>query len=264
MVVLAVLIDPLTSMDWSKTSMNRRALTPQESLVQININGQPLTQLLCSPVNLKELAAGWLLTQGIIDGLDDVSSLGVCEDEAEINVVLRDGYPPPDSEFHPVITSGCSGGRMDLRLYTLDEKPVASKLTVQATRLPGLLSAMFREHEARCPVRGMHCAALIAADDEGDMIVTRDVGRHNAVDKAIGIGLMNSLNFARTIVATSGRISSDMILKAWRAGIPIVLSPRSVTSMAEDFAQKAGIAVVGRLARPDRVMAGKTDRIVMP
>ena len=153
---------------------------------------------------------------------------------------------------------------MDLRLYTLDEKPIGSKLTVEAARLPGLLSAMFREHEARCPERGMHCAALIAADDDGDMIITRDVGRHNAVDKAIGIGLMKSLDFGRTIAATSGRISSDMVLKAWRAGIPIVLSPRSVTTMAEEFARKAGIAVVARLARPDRVLAGKTDRILMP
>jgi FdhD protein len=81
------------------------------------------------------------------------------------------------------------------------------------------------------------------------------------VDKAIGAALMGGADFGCSVLATSGRISSDMVLKASRAGVPVVLSPRSVTTMAADLADRADIVIVGRLSKPDRLITGNKKRI---
>ena len=88
-----------------------------------------------------------------------------------------------------------------------------------------------------------------------------DIGRHNAVDKVIGSGLLHDVDFSNMVLAASGRISSDMVLKATRAGIPVMISPRSVTTMAADIASRANIAIAGRMAKQNKVYAGNVERI---
>jgi FdhD protein len=122
---------------------------------------------------------------------------------------------------------------------------------------------MFRRLREIDPGSGIHCASISESGQDGSILTSYDIGRHNAVDKAIGAGALNSVDFSRTVLATSGRISSDMVLKAIQAGIPILVSQRSVTSLAAAMADKAGIAIVGRMGKDEPVIIDCKSRVVM-
>ena len=210
---------------------------------------------------MKELATGWLFTQGYLSDPNDINTLVVCDDMTDITVQLKGELPSRSSAYHSVTTSGCGGGEVDSLQYFKDINRVTTPLTAKGSCFPEVLSAMFRELTALNSGPGIHCACLARGESFADLLLGYDIGRHNAVDKAIGAGLLADVDFGSTILATSGRVSSDMLLKAAVAGIPIIASQRSVTTLAAQLAASAGIAIVGRLSKPDRVVLGQTDRI---
>lgn len=235
---------------------------PQEELIRLFINDRFFSHLLCTPVNMKELTVGWLFTQGIINSLEDITSLNLCDGVSDIRVSLEAELITQPSQYRPVTSSGCSGGQVNSLQYLKDMVKLESSLTVSSRDLVRMMSAMFHKLVALNNNSGMHCASLVNGVDFSDMLLTYDVGRHNAVDKAIGAGLLKGIDFGSAILATSGRVSSDMVIKAAAAGVPVIASQRSVTSLAADMAASAGIAVVGRLNKPDRLVLGQTDRII--
>ncbi|HUV29856.1 MAG TPA: formate dehydrogenase accessory sulfurtransferase FdhD [Acidobacteriota bacterium] len=243
--------------------MIQKGQLPEEKMVRLFLNGRFFSHLLCTPRDLKEFAVGWLFCQEYIDGPDQIDTLGVasCDGSPDISVCLSTPVPSQPSPASLVTPTGCGGGRIESSQYLRDLVPLTSPLTISAGRLPGIMSMMFRELASRGGGPGVHCAALVTGDDPSAWPMGFDVGRHNAVDKAIGAGLLHGVDFGAAILATSGRVSSDMVLKSARAGVPVVTSQRSVTTLAAEIAAAAGIAVVGRLNRPDRVVLGRVDRI---
>jgi len=235
---------------------------PEEKLIRVFINNNFFSYLLCTPVSIKELAIGWLFTQGYINILDDVNSLNACDDMLDINVYLKSEPPSSSSKYDFITSSGCGGGQVSSLQYFKDIKKLRSSLEVNVKNLVSVMSEMLRKLASITSSSGLHCAALVRNDDFSDLLIGYDVGRHNAVDKVIGAGLLKGVDFDSTIMTTSGRISSDMVLKAAAAGVPIIASQRSVTTLAVDIASSAGIAVVGRLNRPSRIVAGKIERII--
>ncbi len=239
----------------------KRAL-PQEEVIRLYMNGDLFTHLLCTPVSMKELAIGWLFTQGIVTGLEDITSLDVCDGVSDIRVALSPESDARSSRYRPITSSGCGGGQINSLQYLKKVARLESSLTVRTSDLVSIMSRTFRELASLNANSGMHCASLVSGGDFSDMLLAYDVGRHNAVDKAIGAGLLKGIDFGSAILATSGRVSSDMVIKAATAGLPVIASQRSVTSLAADMASSAGIAVVGRLNKPDRLILGQRDRIV--
>jgi FdhD protein len=241
--------------------MARNGTMPQEKLIRIFLNDRLFSHLLCTPVDMKELVVGWLLTQGCIGALDDIDSLRVCDSDTDVNVWLRSELDSSPSRHHFVTASGCSGGQVNSLQYFKDIKKLESPLTVHVDDLTVLMSGMFRKLANVGNNRGLHCASIAAGGDYSSILLRYDIGRHNAVDKVIGAGLLKGIDFSSAILATSGRISSDMVLKAATAGVPIIVSPKSITTLAVDIASSAGIAAVGRFGRRDRIVAGQVDRI---
>lgn len=235
----------------------------QETLVRLFVNGQLFTHLLCTPSSLKEFAVGWLLGQGIINRFEDILSLAVCDELTDINVHLGSQTSDIEKRFKPIEAPGCGGGQINSLHYFESVKPVDSGLTIPVGECRRALSSMFRHLDEISPGSGVHCAAVFDQRDHMGMTFAYDVGRHNAVDKAIGAAILRSFDFAASMLTTSGRISSDMILKSALAGIPIVVSPRSVTTLASELAEKACIGIVGRLGKAEPVLVGYTTRIVM-
>ena len=242
--------------------MSEKQALPQEVLIRLFVNGNIISHLLCTPAMLKELAVGWLFGQGMIDGINEINALGVCDNGRDISAQVAGQDGESMTRYHPVTTSGCSGGQIGVDAYLEDLASVASSLRVELAGLPQLMSAMFRRLDDERPSAGLHCAALACGEEMKVEHLAWDVGRHNAVDKVIGAGLLSGIKFDNCVIATSGRISSDMALKTARAGIPIVATQRSVTTMAADIADATGIAIVGRLNKPDRLIVDKCERII--
>lgn len=239
---------------------NHSFTLPEEQLVELITSTGLTVRLACSPYHLAELATGWLFTQNLINGADDIHSLQVCDQNVRILVQVKPCTTPASLTYAPVMTSGCSGGVANLEQYQNDLKLCDSTQTISLTSVRELLSEMFAWLHAHAVYGGLHCAAL-APINGGPMLLANDIGRHNAVDKVIGMALQSRLDFGSQLLATSGRISSDMLLKAARAGIPIVATARSATSLAAHLAEASAITVVCRLGKSKPLILGNTARI---
>jgi FdhD protein len=143
-----------------------------------------------------------------------------------------------------ILTSGCGGGitfRIDPRLIPRIE----SSLRVEPARLFERMKELYQVAVGYRTSRGIHGAAL--ADPERLLFMAEDVGRHNAVDKICGEALLRGVPTRDRLLLSTGRVSSEMLLKGARMGTPIVVSRTSPTEMAVSLAEQLGVTVVGYL-----------------
>jgi FdhD protein len=146
-----------------------------------------------------------------------------------------------------ILTSGCGGGitfRIDHRLFPR----LSSRVRITAAQLAARMKDLFAAAVLYKASRGIHGAAL--CDAEELLLVAEDVGRHNAVDKIKGEALLRGLPTADRVLLSTGRISSEMLLKAARMGVPVVASRTSPTEMAVGLAEQLNVTVCGYV-RPD-------------
>jgi FdhD protein len=216
----------------------------REQPLTVYVNGERFLTLLCTPVKLDALVLGYLWMEKVIGGLDEVTALAISEVDGRAEVAVAHPVTLPTER---ILTSGCGGGitfRIDPRLFSRIDSP----LRVGPAALAARMKDLFAEAVQYRASRGIHGAAL--ADRERLLVVAEDVGRHNAVDKVKGEALQRGIPTADRILLSTGRISSEMLLKAARMGVPVVVSRTSPTEMAVGLAEQLGITVVGYV-RPD-------------
>jgi FdhD protein len=199
-----------------------------------------------------ELAAGFLFTEGLI-GHDDVRQVAYCEDvDTEdqrynvITVALAERFDEDGLRRNFFATSSCGVcGKAALEDVEVRCAPIPPGFTVSVDtvlRLPELLRSAQRVFDR---TGGLHAAGLFTGD--GELVTVReDVGRHNAVDKAIGEQLLaGALPLADRIIQVSGRVSFEIVQKAAVAGIPVLSAVGAPSSLAVDAAERLGVTVVG-------------------
>jgi len=198
-----------------------------EEAVTFEVNGTIVATLMCTPRDLEVLALGYLFTRGAIASRDDVA--GIRTDAHGVRVRLRRSNVTSLTDPRPRSTV----------LPRRDPLPLAS--------IQSWVRQMFDRADMRREIGGgMHSAGL--ADRDGLRCVYEDVGRHNAVDKAIGRGLADQVDFSRCCLVSSGRIAADMAAKAIAAGVPIFASRSIPTTAAYEMAVRSGLAMIGRVA----------------
>jgi FdhD protein len=236
-----------------------RGVVPGETAITLYVNGEPLVRLLCTPTDLEELALGFLLNEGLIDGLDDVAVIELCSGGQGVDVWLKHDIESPTLRS---VTSGCSGGTTFEAIESV-EHPVISDLTVTPAQVTAWVEELSDEATLYRRAGGVHTAALARMDHDGLVCVAEDVGRHNTLDKMAGRCLRSGQPTRDTILLTSGRVSSEMVSKAARMGVPVVVSRTSPTSMSITLAEAWGITVIGYARRRSfRVYTG-SKRIVV-
>ena len=223
-----------------------------EALACISVNGRELATFMCTPRELTELALGFLYSEGIINGLDDVRSHHLSKNGTCVDVWLH------DAEFErprrATITAGCGGGLTFSDLSAVHE-PLTSDLCVTPEQLSALMRMVHLGAELYQTARGVHTAALAKAGVPGEehlLLQVEDIGRHNCLDKLQGAALLGSIPTRGHILISSGRISSEMINKARRLETPIVCSGTSPTSLSVALAEAWNITLVAYL-RQDRM-----------
>jgi FdhD protein len=226
------------------------ALIVEEPL-EIVVDGEQYAVVMRTPGDDLALAAGFCLAEGLIESRADLGSIQACEVENanQVSVVRAgDHLPPPRRIRHPISSSCglCGRDMIEDVAKRLPELRADCRFS-----LTGLLAMGQRLQEAQQhfrPTGGTHAAGLF---DEGAALLSaaEDVGRHNALDKAIGrLLLADRLGEAR-LAFLSGRCSFEMVQKVARAGIPVVASISAPTELAVDLARRAGITLVGFVRR---------------
>lgn len=217
----------------------------RESPVTIFLNDVELATFMCSPRDLEQLAVGFLYTENVISGGDDINDVIADEREGVVWVKTRDRRRSGrDLLSRRLVTAGCGRG-LSFNDISSGGKTLRVRSAVKVS--PGELMALMREFQRRSDLYrrtgGVHSAAL--CEPSGVLVLKEDIGRHNAVDKVVGECVMNRLDMSDRILATSGRISSEMLIKAARANIPIVLSKSAPTDLGVSLAKDFGITLVG-------------------
>jgi len=222
----------------------REDLVGVEKRLRISVNGREVLSLYCTPLMVRELVVGMFMTEDIIKG-------GWCAERMTIEYnddVMVD--IPAEGEVSMeggVITSGCIGGITFPKRLALQQ--IDDSFSINAEDLKNL----FREFQTASGLYKLTGCVHSAGLSDGKQIIclAEDIGRHNAVDKVIGYALLENIPFKGKIMLASGRLSSEIVSKCARWGIPMVASRTSPTSLALDIAEKSGVTVAGFI-RADR------------
>jgi len=251
-----------------------------EEPMEIRVGGRPLAVTMRTPGNDIDLAHGFLLTEGVIGSRQDISVARYCDGVDEqgrntynvLDVTLAAGVAPPaasvERNFYTTSSCGvCGKASLDSVKLSSRYSPAADTSAVTTAVLANLPDKLREAQKVFDSTGGLHAAGLFTA--AGELLVAReDVGRHNAVDKAIGWAVQASrVPLTGCVLMVSGRASFELVQKAVMAGIPVLAAVSAPSSLAVELAAEAGVTVVGFLrgatmnvySRGDRVLAQPPD-----
>ncbi|HID96352.1 MAG TPA: formate dehydrogenase accessory sulfurtransferase FdhD [Candidatus Latescibacteria bacterium] len=216
----------------------------RESFLTVFLNDQELVTLLCTPDSLKCLAVGFLFSEGLLKDLADIKKI-IVDDQR--GVVWVETNEVVDSltrlTFKRVITSGCGRGTGFYNVADFKIRKVTSPIRVTSEEILDLMFAMQDRSRLYRDTGGVHSAAL--CNRQEILLFNEDIGRHNAVDKILGEAILQGIPTGDKMLLTSGRISSEILLKAARRGIPVIVSRAAPTDAAVRLAIELGITLIG-------------------
>lgn len=219
----------------------------EEKPLHIFLNRTPYVTVFCSPSLLKELAVGHVVSEGIVKSLEEIERIDLKEKEGVCKIWLKPDVKLEDrlkllQHFSRVIFSAC--GSQEPFQPTLGLPHVQSDLKVGAETISNCVNRLNFIAETYRKTGGVHVAAIYKSDET---IVTfaEDVGRHNAVDKVIGSCILQGIDFSGCFLALSGRLTSDIVLKTVRVGLPIISSLAAAIDSGIAVAMDAKVTLVG-------------------
>jgi len=216
---------------------------PPERAISLIVDGEELATIACSPVRVIALALGFLRVEDIIQRAEDVALMEVCDEETVVKVRLAPTARAVPHDRKRILTSGCGRGVT----FSLDVVPVEGGMTVRPEQLMAWMEELLDKAAGYKEHGGTHTAGLFG--DGGLELLVEDIGRHNTVDRIAGEALLADLDTRGKAILTSGRISSEMLVKASRLGCGVVASRTSPTELAVSLAVEANIALCGYVLR---------------
>lgn len=245
-----------------------------EEPLEIRVNGTPITVTMRTPGSDFHLTQGFLLTEGVIGGREDVRTIRYCRGATDdgvntynvVDVTLAPGIRPPDVDvtrnFYTTSSCGvCGKASLEAVQLTSRHGPAADLSVVTADTLSSLPDRLRDAQKVFDSTGGLHGAALFTLGGT-TLVVREDIGRHNAVDKVVGWALeQERIPLAGTVLLVSGRASFELTQKAVMAGIPMLAAVSAPSSLAVDLAEQSGLTLVAFLrgrsmnvyTRPDRI-----------
>lgn len=213
----------------------------KEAPISLFVNNEYIITLLATPQLKKELSIGWLLDEGLLKSKNELKGIRVKQNNVKIITVCLIKKIVHFRSARIRMSSGVfsSSGFFD----SVDEgyQRVESDYKIKAGDVTRFIQELDKARMYRL-TRGVHIAAIF---EKGKLVAfAEDVGRHNAVDKAVGIAVESNVEFSNSILVSSGRQPADMVLKAARIGIPIVISIAVPISSGIEVAEKTGITLV--------------------
>ncbi|SFB26773.1 FdhD protein [Amycolatopsis marina] len=246
-----------------------------EEPMELRVGGSALAVTMRTPGSDVELAHGFLLSEGVIGCREDVRVARYCDGVDDsgrntynvLDVALAAHVPPPQTgverNFYTTSSCGvCGKAALDAVRTKTRFDPAGSPLSLSPEVLAGLPDTLRERQRVFASTGGLHAAALF--DAEGALLVVReDVGRHNAVDKAIGWAVLEErVPLSSSGLLVSGRASFELVQKAAMAGIPVLAAVSAPSSLAVELAEEHGITLVGFLRGESMNVYCGAERIV--
>lgn len=236
-----------------------------EAPMQVRVDGEPLSVTMRTPGDDFDLTIGFLLSEGVITGAQDVRALMHCQDEDEsgsptfnvVDVALAAGVARPDAAAaRRTVTSSacgvCGTASIDAVRTTGRYDVAADPVRVDPQVVASLPDALRAHQKVFDRTGAVHAAGLFTADGE-TLCVREDVGRHNAVDKVLGwAARQGRLPLTGHLLAVSSRAGFELVQKAYVAGVPVLAAVSAPTSLAVDLAADTGVTLLG-FVRPPRL-----------
>lgn len=249
-------ITRVTRIAGTAAAESREDVLATEEPLEIRVGGHSVAVVMRTPGHDRELAAGFLVTEGLLHRADEVLDMVYCR---------GDDAPPEENILDVLLAPGATVdlSRLTRQVFTSSSCGICSKASIEAVQaqfspidcmlapnravLARLPEQLLAAQAAFARTGGLHASALFTA--EGELIQVReDVGRHNALDKVIGRALLDDqLPLSDRILLVSGRVSFEIMQKALAAGIPVVAAISAPTSAAVEFARASGQVLVGFL-----------------
>ncbi|WP_027723962.1 formate dehydrogenase accessory sulfurtransferase FdhD [Tuberibacillus calidus] len=253
-------LDKVTENGWIHTE----DMVASEWPLTINVNGLEAATLVCSPSHVRELVIGFLASEGIIRSAEDCLDITFNESQGYAYVTVKGDVKAALERGQRRFIGSCCG--KSRQFYLQNDAYTARTVYTNTCITPAQCFALMEELKNRSDVfnetGGVHNAAYCHPDRL--ICIRSDIGRHNALDKLYGFLLENRLQTKLGVLAFSGRISSEIILKAAKMGIGIVLSKAAPTDLALELADELNITAIGFIRNGSMNIYTHKERVAGP
>jgi len=217
----------------------------REFPLTIILNNQELVTLLCSPKNLDYLAVGFLSSEGLLKSKEEIKKITVDDRRGIVRVGTEAENKQADELlFKRLITSGCGRGASFYSAANVGgQVKVESQTKISALEVFELVREFQHRSQIFRTTGGVHSAAL--CDTKNILVFSEDIGRHNAIDKIFGECILKDIPTDDRIIVTSGRVSSEILLKAAKRNIPLLISKSASTDLGVRLANDLGVTLIG-------------------
>lgn len=237
--------------DWPMTTFKEgriesgTAWVVMEKPLTVFLNHNEFSTMVCSPGAYEELAVGFLLSEGILHSADDIEDIRCRQEQGLLWIETKQPVTISDNFLRRHMASCCGKGRAGL--YFINDarqlEAVNSDFQLEISTILELMSQFEEKAELFRLTGGVHSAAL--AGSNGLVAHFEDIGRHNAVDKVLGYAILNRIDTTDKFLLLSGRIASEILIKAARGNVPIIVSRSAPTQLTLELADELNICIIG-------------------
>ena len=240
---------PVTTVNKDGTVISSYRNAAKEGSIELLVNGIRAASILASPACIKELAIGYAICEGIAV-YSEILDVHVDGMEVDLHIKSTDDF----EMWHELRSSGCIG----IKWQDNENINVSSDAVFPASSI--FSGTKYLESDVYSMTRGTHLATLVS--QEGDRVAQAiDIGRHNAIDKVIGYAALNDIDVSQLYLLSTGRQSAGMVLKAARAGVPLIVTKSAPLDSGIDAAQKTGVGLVGFVSNTEITVFANKWRI---
>jgi FdhD protein len=216
-----------------------------ESPLTLRVDGREIVTLMTLGTHPEALALGYLRTQRFVERLEEIESVDVSWDTESVRVVTRNGVDGWDEKLKSrTVTTGCGQGTVFSctldALYTVQ----LPQVTLKQSTLYGALEQLREHNQIYRQAGAVHGCAL--CHDTRPLMFVEDVGRHNAADAIAGYMWLDHLEGGDKLFYTTGRLTSEIVMKVAQMGVPVLLSRSGVTHMGLELARELGVTMIAR------------------
>lgn len=215
-----------------------------ESRINIYLNGEKTISMMCIPKNQDAHAVGFLMSENVISKVDDIKTIKIEKEGLEVHIEADvDNNMLQNLYKEKTLTSGCGGGVTGNIAGNVQVPFNQVAMKIKPETILSEIKKFYEDSELYLLTGCVHKAMLYLED--GTTVTAEDIGRHNAIDKVVGLCKLKGLDTLKSVLFVSGRLSSEMVVKAVMHRIPIVVSRTAPTHLGVKTAHTHGTTLIG-------------------